>query len=206
MAVEEKLTKELILKLMAIKGEARGATFKTDAEFVLQKEGEIGLKVLEERLTELGCPIKYKEIKSMAFYPLGLRMVSLLAIKEVFNFDEEKIKEMGQYAPKTSVIIKFMLRYFTFPLPQKLFQREAPKGWRKHYTVGELIPVELNQEKKCFIVRLKDFDFHPLFCIYLKGYFLSVIKMLVRSSQITGEETQCTFKGDQYHEFQIKWQ
>ena len=61
--VKQKLTKELAKELIKIKGEARGETLKVDWEYVLQKEGEKGLKRLETKMAELGFPIKYKEIR-----------------------------------------------------------------------------------------------------------------------------------------------
>lgn len=199
----EEITKEEIKKLMEIEGEARGVVFQTDIEYILREKGEEGLKKLEDELKRLGHPIKFKEIKGMDFYPVGLRVLSLLAIKKVFNFDDEKIKEMGFYATKKSLIIKLFIRYFISM--KRVFEKESPKIWRKHWTVGKLVPVELDEEKKHLILRLKDFSLHPVYCLYLGGYFCGVADMLVKSPQITFEETKCTFRGDEYHEYLVKW-
>jgi hypothetical protein len=67
--MNQELTKEIIKKLMEIKGEAKGVTFKTDAEHILKEKGDEGLKRLEAELESLGCPIKYQQIKAMAFLP-----------------------------------------------------------------------------------------------------------------------------------------
>ena len=200
----EEITKETAKKLMEIEGEVRGVVFKTDSEYLLKEEGEEGLKKLEEELEKLGYPIKFKEIKTMAFYPVGLRVLSLLAIKKVFNFNDEKIKEMGFFATKKSLIIKLFIRYFLSL--QRVFSKEAPRLWKEHYTIGELVPVELNEAKKYAVLRLKDFTLHPINCIYLGGYFCGVTQMVVKTPQLTFEETKCTFKGDEYHEYLIKWQ
>lgn len=196
-------TKELAKKLMEIKGEVRGTVFKTDTEYILKEKGEEGLKKVEGELKRLGYSIKFKEIKSMDFYPVGLRALSLLAIKKVFDFDDEKIKDMGFYATKVSLIIKIFIRYFLSL--ERVFFRESPKIWSKHWTVGELIPAELNAEKKYAVVRLKDFDLHPIYCVYLGGYFCGVLKMLVKTPQLIFEEIKCPFKGDEYHEYLIRW-
>jgi len=199
----EELTKELVQKLMAIKGEVRGVVFTTDTEYILAEKGEEGLKQVEEELKELGQPIKYQEIETLAYYPVGLRVLSLLAIKRVFNFDDEKIKEMGLMATKKSIIVKFFIKYvFSF---QKVFFEQSPKIWQKHWTIGELIPAELNEEKKYAINKLKDFNLHPIYCTYLKGYLIGLFSMMVKSPQITCQETKCSFKGDEYHEYLIKW-
>jgi hypothetical protein len=201
--MNQELAKEIVKKLMEIKGEAKGVTFKTDAEYILKEKGEEGLKRLEAELESLGCPIKYQEIKTMAFYPVGLRAISLLAIKKIFNYDDKKIEEMGFLATKRSLIVKVFARYFLSL--QRVFSKEAPLLWKQHYSIGELIPVELNEEKKYAILRIKDFNVHPVLCRYLGGYFCGIIQLIVKSSQIDFEETKCTFRGDEYHEYLLKW-
>jgi hypothetical protein len=202
--MNQELTKEIAKKLMEIKGEVKGVTFKTDAEHILKEKGEEGLKRLEAELESLGCPIKYQEIKTMASYPVGLRAISLLAIKRVFNYDDKKIEEMGFLATKRSLIVKLFVRYFLSV--QRVFSKEASKLWKQHYSIGELIPVELNEEKKYAILRLKDFDIHPILCCYLGGYFCGIVQMVIKSPQINFEERKCTFRGDEYHEYLLKWQ
>ncbi len=199
--MNEELTKEVVKKLISVKGEARGVTFKTDAEFILREKGEEGLKKVEEKLKEWGQPIKYREIENMAFYPVGLRALSLLAIKEVFNFDEEKIKEMGAAAPKVSIIIKLFMQFF---LSIRTTIAQVPKMWRKHYTIGDLVSVKLDERKKFLILRLRNFNLHSICCSYLSGYFSKVIEMVVRS-KVSCQETECFFRGDEYHQYLLKW-
>lgn len=202
---KQKITKQFIKNLLNIKGEVRGTTLKTDFQYILEKNGEGGIIKLEKRLKELGSPIDYKNIKAMSFYPLGLRMVSMLVIKEVFAFDEKKLEQMGKNAPKASLIIKLLLKYFVSP--KKAIMEQTPGGWRKHYTIGELESVEYNEQKKYWQVRLKNFKISPLFCCYyLKGYFCGVIEMMAGVSGATGENKKCIFKGDKHHEYLIKWQ
>jgi hypothetical protein len=201
--MNQELTKETVKELMEIKGEVKGVTLKTDADHVLKEKGEEGLKRLEIELESLGCQIKYREIKTMAFYPVGLRAISLLAIKKVFNYDDKKIEEMGFLATKRSLIVKLFVKYFLNL--QRVFSKEAPRLWKKHYTIGELIPVELNEEKNYAILRLKEFNIHPILCLYLGGYFCGITQMIVKAQQINFKETKCTFRGDDYHEFLITW-
>lgn len=201
--MEKELTKELAKKLMEIKGEVKGVVFKTDAEYILKEKGEEGLRKVEEEIKKLGYVIDYQKVKAMDFYPVGLRAISLLAIKKVFNFDDEKIKEMGLFATKTSLMVKILMKFFLSI--QRVFLVEAPRLWKKHWTQGELIPVELNEEKKYSIIKVRGFSLHPIHCKYLEGYFSGILKMLVKSSEITCQETKCTFKGDKEHEFLIKW-
>jgi len=199
----QELTKETAQKLMGIQGEVRGVTFKTDIEYILKEKGEEGLKKVEQALERLGCPIRYKEINTMTFYPVGLRALSLLVIKQIFDFTNEEIKKMGFFATKVSLMIKLFTRYFLSL--QRVFFKEAPRIWKKHWTLGELVPVELNEEKKYAIMKLENFNLHPIYCHYLGGYFCGVLQLIIKSTQITSEETKCPFLGDQYHEYLIRW-
>ncbi len=193
-----------IKKLMQIKGEVRGVVFKTDQEYILKEKGEEGLKTLERELAEIGFPIKYREIESMSFFPVGLRMISLLTIKRIFNFNEEDVRKMGLFATKVSLFIKLFIKYFLSV--ERVFFKESPKIWKKHWTIGELVPFELDEEKKYAVLRLKDFNLHPLYCHYLRGYFSGIMQMLIKTPQITCEEVKCSFKGEEYHEFLVKWE
>ena len=200
----EEIKKEEIKKLMEIKGQVRGVVLKTDAEYVLGEKGEEGLEKIEEELGKLGHPFNYREIKNMDFYPAGLRALSLLVIKKIFNFDDERIKNMGSVATKRSLIIKLFIRYF-FSI-KRVFFKESPRIWQKHWTLGELVPVELDEEKKYAILKLKNFSLHPLYCsVYLRGYFIGILQMLVKTKEITCQETKCPFRGDEYHEYLLKW-
>jgi len=201
MAIE--LTKDVAKKLMEIKGEVRGVVFGIDGAYVLKEKGKEGLKKVEEELEKLSYPIKYGEIETFNYYPVGLRVLSLLAIKKVFNFDDKKIKEMGFFGTKISVIVKFFIKYVFSP--KKAFNAQTSRLWREHWTIGDLIPVELNEEKKYAILRLKNFSLHPIYCKYLEGYFPGPFQLMIKISKMTCEETKCTFRGDEYHEYLIKW-
>lgn len=195
------LTKETAQNLMKIEGETRGVVFKTDQDFILKKGGKEGLKKVEKELEKLGYPISYKEMETLAFYPIGLRVLSLLVISQVFNLKEEEIKEMGASAPRVSLIIKFFMQYFLSI--RKTFE-QVSKIWRKHYTIGDLAPVELNEEEKFLVLRLENFNLHPLFCQYLVGYFRKIAEMILKS-EVKSQETECFFRGDDYHQFLLKW-
>jgi len=202
----QEITKEEIEKLMSLDIKARGVVLKTDSKYVLEKMGKAELKKVETCLEVMGHRLEYKKIEDMAFYPAGLRMLSLLAIKETFKLDEKEIKEMGFLATKKSAIVRVFAKYFVSV--GRVFSEEAPRLWQKHWTRGTLNPIELNQEKKYAILRLEDFDLHPLYCsVYLPGYFSGILQMVVNTSQVKCEPTKCTFslKGDDCHEYLLEW-
>jgi len=198
---KETISKELIGQLLKVKGEVRGVVFKTDEEYILKEKGKKGLVKLEERLQKLGVPIRYEQIKTMDFYPVGLRALSLLAIREVFDFDDNEIRKMGLFATKMSLVIKLFVKYFLSL--EKVFFEQGPKIWAKHWTTGKLIPSELNKEKKYGILSVERFTLHPIFCLYLEGYFSGILQMVIKSSKITVTETKCI---PGYHEYRLSWE
>jgi len=199
--MEQIISKKEVDELMKIKGEARGISIKGEAEFILKEKGEEGLKKLEDTMAKIGCPIKYSELKSLSFYPLKYEAITTLVLKEVFNFKEEDFRKVGAFEAKLSLIIKMFLQYF-FSLG--LMAKKAPIIWKRYYTVGNLTVPEFNKKEKYAILRLENFKLHSSHCRTLEGFFATLVQMVVKDS-VTCKETKCTFKGDEYHEFLLKW-
>ncbi len=195
------ITKEEVEKIMSAEGEVRGTTFKTDEAFIQREVGEDGPKKVEEELQKMGHPLKYADMNGMDFYPIGMRILSLIAIKKALNFSDEKIKEMGSNAPRASLLIKFFMKHFLSP--EKTFARSG-EMWDKHYTAGKLEAVNVDIAGKTVVMRLTGVKIHPIFCTYLAGYFGGVGKLVVQKEAET-KEHKCPFNGDDVHEFTIKW-
>jgi len=184
-----------------IKGEARGEVLKVDWDYVNEVWGEEGIKKLEDKMAELGYPLKYKDISSASFYSLGLYNISLLSIRDIFDLDNEEIEKMGTAIVKFSLLIKVLFKYF---VSLKLIAEQAPAGWRRLYTVGDLEMSEFSEKKRYVILRIRNFKDHPVHCLLIKGYFVRFSQMIVKFPT-TVRETKCVFKGDQYHELLITW-
>ena len=197
------ITKEGIEKITQIKGNARGAVFQTHATFIRRKKGEEGLKAVEKKMAELGYPINFKKIKAVGWYPEALSCLIILVARDLFNWTEKDIFEMGYSAPRYSFIARTLMTYF---LSLKRFLVEVPRYWKKHLDFGELEVVEFNEEKKYIILREKGYEFHPLICVYHAGYYQGITEYVVKSEKISIEETKCVFKGDPYHEYVIRWE
>lgn len=196
------ITKESIDEMMKSPGEVRGTVFKTDEDFILNKGGEKKLKEVEKELEEMGYPFLYKEIKNMEYYPWGRRILSLLAISQVFSMDKNMVGEMGRVAPKKSFIVRFFMKHF-FTIESTF--KKASEMWREHHTIGRLEVVELDDNAKRAIVRLYNLNFHPIFCDYLCGYFAAIAKM-VEGKEVKCEEVKCFFRGESpFHEFLLTW-
>jgi len=195
------VSKEELDKLKKLKGKVRGMSFKTTEEFILKEKGKDGLKKFEEAMAMLGYPIKYQEIKPMDFYPLWADALKLLVIKRLFDFNNKKFQEMGRFESKISLIMRIFIQYF---VSLKKAVKEAPRLWKKYFTVGDLKVVEFDEQKRYVVFRIENFHHHPLSCEAQKGYFPSILQIIVKKP-VSCEETKCIHRGDEYHEFLMKW-
>ena len=199
--MEKIISKKELSELRNLKGEVRADGMKNYAAFILKEEGGEGLEKLEETMADLGYPLKFKDVKAMDFYPVALEAVMLVLIRKLFNYNNEKFNEMGGFFVKTSLFIRFFAKYF-FSIERVL--QEIPKMWRKHLTQGTLKVVEHDMEKRYLILRIEDFHHHPLHCQILIGYFPAALQMIIKSKGVC-QETKCVHRGDEYHEFSVRW-
>lgn len=199
------LTKEEIERLRNLEGEARGSTLKGDARYIQEKEGPEALQLLEGKLREIGCPIEYKKIRTASWYPIFLRAISLLTIKRVFNYKEEDIFEMGKTAPKYTL---FFAKLATLPFVslERAVKVYPQKIWKGNFTLGSIENTEFSEERKYMVMRIEDFEIHPILCKFLTGYMVGLSIFVIKSKKINIKETKCPFKGDTYHEFIIWWE
>lgn len=190
-------------KLMEMKGNVRGEAFRTHATYIRHREGERGVKAVEKKMTELGYPLKFDEIKPLRWYSESHSVLVILVAKELFNWKDSDIFDMGNSAPKYSFIVKLLMKYFLSP---KTTLEQSPKYWRKHYDFGKLEVCQFDEKEKYMSVRVKGYKTHPIVCIFHKGYFLRLCQYVIKSKNITIEETKCMFKGDPYHEHVVRWE
>ena len=199
--MEQIITKKEFDKFMGYKEKVRGSGMKLYANFVIQERGEEGLKRLEDLINNLGYPVQYKKIKTMSFYPLGLEIATLVGIKRLFNFSNEKFEEMGKFQIKGNFIFTLFLNRI---VSLKKMVKGVGKVWGKAVGIGNLNVVEVDEEKKYVVFRIENFDYHPLFCHVFKGSAGSGFQMII-GKKTTCEERKCTFSGDDYHEYILRW-
>ena len=160
------------------------------------------MRKLEDELERLGYPdIKHKNVESMRIYPVGYEALTFVLIKNLFNFDKEEFIKMGEFNSKVSLVVRLFMKYF---VSLKLIAKQAPRFWKESYTEGDLKITELNNEKKYIIIRIENFHHHPLHCPTVEGYLMTIIKMVL-GKPVTCQETKCVHRGDDYHEFLVKW-
>jgi hypothetical protein len=196
------VSREEAKRLLAINGQVRGAVFETDAEYIKNRYGSDALNKVEAAIRELGSEMHYERLSSMEWMPLGLRVLSLLVMKDLLGWSDEEIKAMGDAAPKHSFIVKLFMKFFISP---HMAFSHAPEYWTKHYDTGRLEAAVLDEEKRHAVIRLHDFTLHPVYCKYLEGYFGRLFKFMFPSSMVEIRETGCICKGDTCHEFLVDW-
>jgi hypothetical protein len=197
----EETLQETADRLKNFPGKVKGEVFRTHADYIRQKEGEDGVRRVEEKMAELGTPILFEEINPFEWISEGMSSLTIVVTKEVFNWTEDDVFEMGRFAPKFSFIIKVMIQYL---VSIESLLKNATKYWNKHFDFGSA-EVESDTENKKAIVREKGFNTHPLVCLYHAGYFKGLCEFAIKSKNITVTETACTHKGAEYNEFVITW-
>jgi hypothetical protein len=201
--MEEKDIKTTADEMMAKDGNVKGDVFHTHENYICYREGEEGIRKVEEKMKEIGYPMEFKEMKTGEWYKEGLSVLVILVAKEVFNWTEEDIYDMGNSAPKCSFIIKMFIKQFVSV--KDIFEK-AGQYWEKHYDFGSLEKVEFNEEEKYIIIRIKDYRLHEVACgPYLRGYITRIAQLSLKSEKIETEHTKDVFKGDDYNEYKIKW-
>lgn len=200
--MEQIISKEEVDKFTHLKGEVRGFGMRHNIDFLLREEGKEGLKRLEDAMVSIGHPIEYKKIRRTDFYPLYLDVITLLVIKRLFNWDDKKFQEMGRSAAKVPLVIRNF--FFKGLFKPQTFIKEIPRIWRKAYTIGDFEAVEVNEIKKYIVFRLKNFRLTPIHCQILIGLLSGLFRIIIKSDTVC-KEKRCLYRGDEYHEFLLKW-
>ncbi len=199
---KEKSLQEVADELKNFSGRVKGEAFRTRVEFIKQKEGEEGVKRLEEKMEELGVSIKLEEVNSTDWVNEGINSLCVAVAKDIFNWTERDVFDLGRFAFKTSFLTKTILRYL---VSLKMAINAIPRYWRNYYDFGEMEAVYCSEEDKHGIVRKKGYKTHPLICIQHKGYLTAGAKLILKGKDVNVEETKCMHKGDDYHEYRITW-
>ena len=199
------LTKELTSQLVKIEGECRGATIETDWDYIFHQKGQSGINKLEAKMASLGYPLKYKQIKTLSFYPLGLEALSMLAIKKLFNLSDQEFEEMGALAVQHSFLMKVFLKYF---VSLELISEQIPKIWHRHYSIGDLNMSEFSQKKRYAILMLKNFPLppsvHNLYWAVFRGFYSKVTQIIVQFP-VTCQDSDCKSGEKPCRQFLLKW-
>lgn len=197
-----KLTKEEADRIAKIKGNVSGTIFQAYYKLILGKKGEKSLRKVEERMKELGYPVKFKETSSFKWYPESLACLASLVSLEVFDWDESRAFDIGYEAPLHSILVKLLIKYISV----ETMLREAPKYWQKHFDFGKLHCTKYNSKKSYAILRLDGFKkFHLTVYIYIWGYLTRLVELVTKSKNVKVEQIKSLYNNDPYDEFKIRW-
>jgi hypothetical protein len=181
-------------------GYVRGVVLCTDAKYVLRDGGEETLKRVQIEAEDMGFPIDYGNVKQMNWYPIGLRAISLFAIKNALNWDDEKLMKMGMSAPKHSIITKMMLRFF---VSMDILSEKAQHYWNKHYSVGSVM---VKVDNSSAFICLRGCNMPRALAPYLEGYFIGATSMVIGNHQHIGLAESIWMHGDgECNEFVLNW-
>ncbi len=198
----KKETKKEIKRLMQIEGDVKGEVLRASLKYLEDKTGKQGIKKIEEGLSSAGYPLKYNEIDSFKWYKEAYSVSIYLLCLEVLGWTEKDIREMGENAPRLAPFIVMFLNKFVSV--NSVF-KESSTYWRKHLNFGDIIPLEIDEEKKRIRFKLEGYKFNPITDYYLSGYFLGILRFCIRSKQITIEQTKSVYKDDPYNEYLVLW-
>jgi hypothetical protein len=177
----------------------KGLAIAGNIEYIGKLKGQEGLEKIQRYLNEKGYDIDVFHIEKDKWYPIEERIELLRALVELFGWDEEKIERMATESVESEIKIGFLLKYMA---SMEVILKSAAKIWGQHYTVGKMRLVSFDGNRA--VLRLTDFDYDPLMCVYLKGY-LRGLDVIFKEKLKSVRETVCTHRGGPYHEFVLEW-
>lgn len=204
------IDQKIIDQYLAISGKVRGVVFETDAKYVVLNWGNEGLDKLNKAMRDYGVDIDYNNAHTVDWFPVGYRMLSIKVIKEVFNLNNEYIRDIGYTAPKLSRIVRFSIRFF---LNFEKFVGRIPTMWKQHYTTGSLEVIKSDETSKELIIVIKDLykhldtiddpDKHLFVTSYLEGYFEKVSQFM--KNELKGTMNITEYNNEQCYKFYGRW-
>lgn len=194
--------KERTKKLLQKNGNIKGETINFILQYLQKKEGDDALEKLKERLSQLELPFDVTRVKNFSLIKDSIVAIVMLAIKDVFQWTDDDIFEMGKAEPKNSFIVRLLMKYLVSI--EKTFER-APDFWRKFYDFGYLETIEFSDSEKYFKLGVYEYDTDPVMCKYLAGFIHTMVAFSMKEKSVSIEETKCIYKGDSYHEYTVSW-
>ncbi len=198
--MKEELREE-IRRVIKIEGECRGVSIESPLNYVELNYEKDKLMAIETILKEFGIPGK-DETKVLAKYPIGCMTATHLVIKDFLDWSDDDVEKMGYALPQISFIVRTLSRYFISV--ERTFQ-ESSNYWKKHFTLGKLVPVEIDIDKKYLILRIEGYMTNPIDCKLFTGYFSRMISYTIKAKEVYGEEVECSHKGGDCHQFVVRW-
>lgn len=200
--IQGKTKEKTIKELVESPGKCKGECLRSVYLHIKKTKGEEGLAKIEKEMKDLGYPVDFKKVKAFDWYPIGLRALTLVALRRAFLWENKDVEKYGEALLDYSFVFKTILKFVS---SFKDFFKRSDFYWKKHFTVGRMETYLFDKKRKRATVRIHDFKIHPDFCFLLLGYFKKLGKLSGKKN-VKIEETKCIFKGDPYHEYVVSWE
>lgn len=189
-------------QIMSIPGNTKGNSLKTDAEFIVSRQGQQGLSELEEALALLGYPITYHDIRGFDWHPEAQAVLGIFVAMKLFSWEEDDLFDMGYAAPATSLIVKMLMRFVSV---EATF-RQAPSVWGRHYDFGTFETVEFKKDKNEIVFRVADYPFFDYMDPYFDGFLTKTLELVTASSAVEVERFACEKEIETCREYKGTWE
>jgi len=193
--------KVLADKIMSLPGNARGEIIASNLKETKESKGQESLKRIEQRMKELGYPIKLQEIRSEEYYQESLNVLINLVKKEIFKMNDRDIFFSGMNGSKLSLFSKMMMSYF---ISFETIKKHGPRYWDKVFDFGSFEVTKIDKEKKEVVFKIEGYNKSSISCIFQAGYYYGTLKN-VFGKEFFIEETKCIHAGDLFHEYKFNW-
>jgi hypothetical protein len=143
-------------------------------------------------------------ILKTAWYPYPLFTDFLLSLdREAGSGDGTFCRRLGAEAGVRDLNTLFRI-YRVVASPERLI-RSCTSVWESYYRgAGRMEAVEWTPENT--VVRIHDFpQMHTHHCRLMEGWMIAAMELIGVAVSNDAEESQCTNRGDPFHEFRCSW-
>jgi len=127
----------------------------------------------------------------------------MLAMIDVFNWEESEAFNLGYAALFESVITKLLVEKL---VSTEKFFINAPSYWKRFMRAGKMKSLAYDPIKKTGVLMLEEFPkYHPLIEEYIRGSITRFIEATTKSKNVKVLLSKSIFKNDPYDEFKITW-
>lgn len=154
-----------------------------------EKFGEGVEEKMQKEVNDLGYDIDILNVRERKTVPIAFYVTFLVIERELFNLDNEGMRELGRESAKRSFLLRFASNLL---ISLDMMCKNANTGWRKYYETGEFKVTNFDKEKKEIVGEITNFVGHPDHCRFLEGYFEQLI-FFVSGKKGRCREKDCIF-------------
>ncbi len=176
----------IVSKIDSTPGHIRGFVVEDIKKYIKEKEGLGGLEKFLNHLEVVGFPIDKIGCTSKDWVNFAAVATLISVCKDFFHWTEDNIYTMGKSSPQLPTPLKI---FVTLAMdPKKLF-KTLPVYWDSIFDFGILDPIEFEEQLQHVKIAIKKFDtVNKDFTIFLKGYLVGVVMLIVKAKKITIED------------------